>query len=54
MNSFESIDLRLKYKMFTPTGCKDIGIRIFEFVAKTKNLFTKIMQRELLLQTLIF
>ena len=29
----------MKYQRFTPTGCKGIGIRIFEFVAKTQFLF---------------
>ena len=28
-----------KYKRFTPSGCEDIGIRKFEFVAKTQFLY---------------
>jgi len=28
----------LKYQRFTPSGCKDIGIRKFEFVAKNPFL----------------
>ena len=43
MNTFESIDLRLKYKMFTPTGFKHIGIRIFEIKLsnfKMLNVYT--------------
>ena len=35
MNSVRSNNLRLKYQRFTPSGWKDIGIRKFEFVAKT-------------------
>jgi len=29
----------LKYQRFKPSGCKDIGIRRFEFVAKTQFLY---------------
>jgi len=29
----------LKYQRFTPSGCKDIGARKFEFVAKTQFLY---------------
>ena len=29
--------------MFTPSGCKDIGIKNFEFVAKTQFLFSVII-----------
>ena len=29
----------MKYLRFSPTGCKDIGISKFEFVAKTQLLF---------------
>ena len=28
MNNFRSIRLSLKYQRFTPSGCKDIGIRV--------------------------
>ena len=28
----------MKYQRFAPSGCKDIGIRRFEFVAKTQFL----------------
>ena len=35
MNSDWWNDLRLKYQRATPSGCKYIGIRTFEFVAKT-------------------
>ena len=38
MNSVRSKNLSLKYQRFTPLSCKDIGIRIFEFVAKTQIL----------------
>ena len=31
-------NLSLKYQRFAPSGCKDIGIRRFEFVAKTQFL----------------
>ena len=32
----------LKYQRFIPTGCKDIGIRKFEFVAKTQILLVEL------------
>ena len=32
-------NLSLKYKRFTPLSCTDIGIRKFEFVAKTQFLY---------------
>ena len=35
MNSVRLTSLSLKYKLFTPSGCKHIGIRKFEFVVKT-------------------
>ena len=38
MNSVRSNNLSLKYQSFTTVGCKDIGIRKFEFVAKTQFL----------------
>jgi len=31
----ERSNSRLKYHRFTPSGCKDIGMRKYEFVAKT-------------------
>ena len=31
MNSVRSNNLSLKYQRFTPQGCKDIGIRKFEW-----------------------
>ena len=34
MNSIRSNNLSLKYQRFTPSGCTNIGIRKFEFVAK--------------------
>jgi len=36
MNSVQSNILSLKYLMFTSSGCKDMGIIKFEFVAKTQ------------------
>ena len=36
MNSVRSNNLSLKYQRVTPSGCKDIGIRKFEFVVKTQ------------------
>ena len=30
--------ISLKYHRFTPSGCKDIGLRKFEFVATTQIL----------------
>ena len=38
MNSDRSNKLSLKYQRFTLSGCRDIGIRKFEFVAKTQFL----------------
>ena len=31
----------MKYQRFAPSGCKDIGIRRFEFLAKTQFLSDK-------------
>ena len=41
MNSVRSKSLSLKYHRFTASGCKDIEIRKFEFVAKTQFLWIK-------------
>ena len=38
MNSVRSNSLSLKYHRCTTSGCKNIGIRKFEFVAKTQFL----------------
>ena len=38
MNFVRSNNVSLKYKRPTPSDCKDIGIRKFEFVAKTQFL----------------
>ena len=38
MNYVRSNSLSLKNQMFTLSYCKDIGIRKFEFVAKTQFL----------------
>ena len=38
MNYVRSNNLSLKYQRCWPSGCKDIGIRKFEFVAKTQFL----------------
>ena len=32
----------MKNQRFAPSGCKDIGIRRFEFVAKTQFLYQKL------------
>ena len=37
-NSVKSKNLSLKSQRFTPSGCKDKGIRKFEFMAKTQFL----------------
>ena len=42
MNYVRSNNLSLKYHKFTSSGCKDIGIRKFEFVAKTQFLTVKV------------
>ena len=39
MNSVRSNNVSLKYQRPTPSGCKDIGIIKFEFVAKTQFLY---------------
>ena len=39
MNYDKSISLNLKYQRFTITGCTEIGIRKFEFGAKTQFLW---------------
>ena len=39
MDFVRSNDLSWKYQRFTSSGCKDIGIRKFEFVAKTQFLY---------------
>jgi len=39
MNCIISINLSLKYKNFTESGCKEIGIQNFEVVAKTQFLY---------------
>ena len=36
MNSVGSNNLSLKYQRLTPSGCKDIGIRKFDFIATTQ------------------
>ena len=42
MISVRSNHISLKYQRFTLSGCKDIGIRKFKFVAKPQFLsFTK-------------
>ena len=38
MNSVRSNNLSLKYQRLETSGCKDIGMRKFEFVAKTQFL----------------
>ena len=39
MNSVRSNNLSLKYQSFTTLGCKDVGVRKFEFVVKTQFLY---------------
>jgi len=46
INSVRWNNLSLKYQRFTRSGCEDIGIRKFEFVAKTQFLFIKIENKE--------
>ena len=38
INSGSPNSLSLKYQRFTPSGCKDIGVRKCKFVAKTQFL----------------
>ena len=48
INSIGSNNQSLKNQKLTPLGCKDIGIRKFEFVAKTPFL-SKMLNHESLL-----
>ena len=41
MNHVRPNNLSLKYHRFAPSGCKDIQIRKFEFVAKTQFFLEK-------------
>ena len=52
MNFVRSNYLSLKYQSYTPSGCKDIGIRKFEFVAITQFLL-KIKIRKYLKKILL-
>ena len=45
MNSVKWNNLRLKYHRFTPSGCKDIRIRKFEFVAKIQFLYIVVIEK---------
>ena len=54
MISVELNNLSLKFQRLTPTGCKDIGIRIFKFVANTQILLKSIKEIESLPQVQIF
>ena len=40
MNSVKLNNLSFKYLRFTQSGCKGIGIRKFDFMAKNQFLFT--------------
>ena len=44
MNSDRSISLSLKYKTFSASGSEDVGVLLFEFVAKTQFL-CKILEK---------
>ena len=41
MNSVRPNNLSLKYQRYTQTGCKDIGIKQFEFMTKNQLLYKK-------------
>ena len=43
MNYVRSSNPSLKYQRFTPSGCRDIVLRNFEFVAKTQFLSPSLM-----------
>ena len=47
MNYVRSNSLSLKYQGFPPSDCQDIGIRKFEFVAKTQFLSSLDLEIEL-------
>ena len=42
MNSAGSNNVSLKFQRFTPSGGKDIGIRKFEFLAKSQLNLNKL------------
>ena len=44
MNSVGLYNLRLKFKMFTPSRCKNISIRKFDFVAKKDAIPLKLQK----------
>ena len=41
MNSVRSNNLSCNYQSFTPSNCKEIEIRKFEFVVKTQFLYVE-------------
>ena len=45
MVSGRSSNLSLKYQRFKQSGCKDIGIRKFEFMAKTQFLYFQVTDK---------
>ena len=47
MISVRSNHISLKYQRFTPSGCKDIWIRKFKFVAKTSVLLNQLLYSSL-------
>ena len=55
MNYVRSNSLSLKYQGLPPSGCQDIGINKFEFVAKTQFLYcSKIMPGKNMFNWVIF
>ena len=56
LNLVRSTNLSLKYQRFTPSGCKEIWIRKFEFVAKNQLLIINVRknmgERKLLIRFL--
>ena len=48
-NLWRDDNLGLKNQVCTPLGCKDLGIRKFEFVAETQFLFLKMTKLKYIL-----
>ena len=42
MNFVRPINLSLIYERFVPSGCKDVGVKIFEFATNTQFLSASI------------
>ena len=54
MNSVISNNLSLKYQRLTPSGCKDLGIGKFEFLAMAQFLLHNVITANLNFKILKF